>query len=484
MGRQPNRRPKIYQGGDGLWHCYVTVGTKPGGQLDRRHRQGSTASEVAKKVDELLGQVERGGGVPQKIETVEQWLTYWVDHVVKPARAWKTYAAYKSLINRHVVPNIGTWRLDGHQRRLEPEHLEAMYARLREQPGVRGQRLSTTYVLKIHRVLRKAFKDAQRRGKASRNVCDLIDAPQARARKIDAHTLAESQAIITAALDDPMAARWLLAMLLGPRQGEVLGLRWPQVHLDPLGTETPYVDLETQLQRRTWEHGCTDPHACGAAPRKKRPQGYHRTDPCRQTCPDHRGLKGCTKACRPRCTRHTRACPPPCPPDCTSHARHCPDRRGGGLIEVALKSEGSERRLPLPPIVVELLRQHRERQQKHLALLGIRWSDKGLVFVTAFGKPIDPSRDHKAWETLLVRAGLPDSRLHAARHTAGTTLIASGTDISVVQELLGHSQVTTTKIYVDVATKVKAEAVDRAVAALMQGDLAALLQRGSATGSS
>jgi integrase len=475
-GSQPNSRPKIYKGRDGLYHCYVTVGTKPTGQLDRRHRQGETATEVAAKVDELLAQVERGHGVaPTKIETVGEWLAYWVEHVVKPARAWKTYAGYKSLIDQHMIPAIGAWRLDGHKRRLEPEHVEAMYTRMRTAKlASTGKQASRSYILQAHRVLRKALKDAQRRGRTGRNVCDMIDPPTARAKKIDAHTLNEGQAIVRAAMDDPMGARWLLGMLLGPRQGETLGLRWDRVHLDPPGGEQPYVELETQLQRRTWEHGCADPAACAAE--------HCRTEPCRLTCADHRGRKGCTDRCRPRCTRHKRACPKPCRPGCTGHARHCPKRVGGGLVEVELKTQGSERRLPLPPVLVELLRQHRKRQQAQFFQLGTQWSGNGLVFTTEFGKPVDPKRDHGAWEKLLQRAGVEDSRLHAARHTAGTMLLATGTDVRIVQAILGHARITTTQIYTDVATEVKREAVDRAMAALLDGNLAALLQRDGATG--
>lgn len=474
MGRQPNNRPSIFQGADGRWHCYVTVGTK-NGKPDRRHREGRTATEVARKIDELLAQIaQRGAPTVGKIETVGDWLLYWVDNIVKPNRAWKTYAAYRSLITTHVNPAIGGWKLDGRKNRLEPEHVEALYQRMRTRKSVAtGRPASASYILKVHRVLHKAFKDAVRRGRASRNVCDLFDPPTARMRKIDAHTLREAEAITEAALRDPLAPRWLLGMFLGPRQGEVLGMRWHRVELDPPGDEKPRLRLESQLQRRTWEHGCDDPMVCA--------QQFCRTGPCPAVCPDHRGRRGCTDACRPQCTRHARACPPPCKLGCTGHARRCPDKVNGGLVEVDLKTDGSHRDLPLPPAIVELLRRHREEQQRIYRMQGIPWSREGLVFTTTVGTPIDPKADHKAWERLLVAAGVADSRLHAARHSAGTMMIATGTDIAIVQETLGHTQISTTKGYVDVALSVKAEAVDKAMAAIMDGRLTELLQRGGAT---
>ncbi|MFI5852305.1 tyrosine recombinase XerC [Micromonospora chalcea] len=488
MPRQPNRRPKIYKGADGLWHCYVTLGLKDNGKLDRRHRQGRTATEVSAKVDELLERQKRGGGVPQRIETVEQWLTHWLENVIRPNRAWGTYTAYRSLIYNYVVPHIGAWRLDGHTRRLEPEHVEAMYRRMSETRIVRGSRaagapvtMSEATVHKAHRMLTKALRDAVRRGKASRNVCELIDPPRNRGQRVDALTLAETQAVIQVALGDELAARWLLGLLLGPRQGETLGLRWSRVHLDPPPGEDPYLEVETQIQRRTWQHGCDDPQAC-AAERHRRPcpprweHGCATPAACKgrpHLCPRRRAGAGCR--------RHVRACPPPCPPDCTGHAVHCPQRHGGGLVEVALKTEKSARSLALPTVLVDLLRAHRARQQTERQLLGLKWTADGLVFAQPDGRAIDASTDHRAWEELLHRAGVADAKLHAARHTAGTIMVASGTDTRIVQEILGHTQITTTQIYVDVAQKVKREAVDRAVSALMDGNLAALLQRDTAT---
>ncbi|MEU5945099.1 tyrosine-type recombinase/integrase [Micromonospora sp. NPDC047465] len=467
----------------------MTIGTKPNGKPDRKHRKGKTATEVAARVDELLDRVKRGHGVPQKIETVEQWLTHWLEHVVKPRRAYGTYTAYRSLIHNYAIPHIGAWKLDGTRRRLEPEHLEAMYTAMAATKIVRGSRgkdraptLSQGTIHKTHRVLSAAFKAAVRRGKAARNVCELIEPPSYRRRKVAALTIAETEAVIKTALDDEMAARWLLGLLAGPRQGETLGLRWPRVHLDPPAGEEPYVELETQLQRHAWQHGCDDPVKCT--------EGKHRTEPCRP--PWVHGCKDPT-VCRPRphlcprrrpgdgCNRHTRACPPLCKPGCTGHARRCPQKVDGGLQEVDLKTEESVRPVALPAVLVELLRRRREKQQQEFELLGLKWTPKELVFTTPWGKPIDAGQDHKAWEELLRRAGVDDAKLHAARHTAGTMLVASGADISVVQEVLGHTDIKTTRIYVDVAKKTQREAMDRAVSALMDGNLAALLQPNSAT---
>lgn len=468
MGRQPNGRSSIYLGADGLWHTWVHVGRKPNGKPDRKHIKRATATEVAKVADELRERISRGTGVPTKIETLEQWLTHWLAHIVKPGLAYKTYVDYRSLSTVWIIPYLGQWKLTGTRNRLEPEHIDALYARMRE------AKLSPSYILRTHRVLRKALKDAMRRGRAARNVCDLLDPPRARARRIDAHSLEDAQKILGAAMEDARAARWLIGLLLGLRQGEVLGLRWPKLRLD---STAPYLIVQKQLQRRTWEHGCKDPAAC-AKPRC-------RTAPCppryEHGCAQLPCGKQLAYACPARhqaagCSRHTRPCPPMCRPDCMRHASRCPNRREGGLVEVDVKSEKGEREVPLPAAIVEQLRLVREAQIRAAASRGQDWDPQGLVFVGEQGRPLDPRADHAAWERLLQRAGVDDSRLHAARHTAGTFMVGSGTDIRVVQEILGHSRIAVTEAYVDVAADIKRQAVDRIAATLMDGQLSALLQ--------
>ncbi|WP_408638083.1 tyrosine-type recombinase/integrase [Nonomuraea corallina] len=51
------------------------------------------------------------------------------------------------------------------------------------------------------------------------------------------------------------------------------------------------------------------------------------------------------------------------------------------------------------------------------------------------------------WKAILKQAGVRDVRVHDARHTAATLLIEQGVNIRVVQQVLGHTRVTTTERY-------------------------------------
>ncbi len=82
-------------------------------------------------------------------------------------------------------------------------------------------------------------------------------------------------------------------------------------------------------------------------------------------------------------------------PSCTS-AR----RRSGWPAScsfTAPKTRHSRRSLPLPPLAVDALREHRARQAAERLSAGPAWQDSGLVFTTAHGTPIEPRNLNRHW---------------------------------------------------------------------------------------
>jgi integrase len=133
-----------------------------------------------------------------------------------------------------------------------------------------------------------------------------------------------------------------------------------------------------------------------------------------------------------------------------------------GYVESEPKTARSRRRITLPSLVVNALQEQRTRQAKARLKAGKAWHENDLVFSNTHGGFLHPTHMYIAFQQLLKDAGLPPLRFHDLRHSAATILMAMGTNVKIVQELLGHSTAAfTLNVYGHVFPSLQKEAMEK-----------------------
>jgi integrase len=109
------------------------------------------------------------------------------------------------------------------------------------------------------------------------------------------------------------------------------------------------------------------------------------------------------------------------------------------------KTRRGRRQVNLTPRTVSALKAHRKRQLEERMTLGEIYEDRGLIFSSSVGTPVNPENlVNRSFKPLLKKAGLPEIRFHNLRHTCATLLLGRGVHPKLVQELLGHATIAMT----------------------------------------
>ncbi len=231
--RQPGITKYTTRDGRAFWQYVVDLGDHPdtGKRRQRRKRGFSTQSEAAAALDEARRAIE-AGGLLFDVEhmTFVEYLDHWLDGLPQTGIKARTMSDYRNETRRYIRPHMGDVKLT----KLTPLHLERLYRTLMEKGGKNGRPLSPATVLRIHRVIRKAIGDAERKGILQRNVARLADKPSTSQLDTErpAWTPEELSTFLAAAKDEELFALYRLAALTGMRRGELCGLRWEDVDLD------------------------------------------------------------------------------------------------------------------------------------------------------------------------------------------------------------------------------------------------------------
>ena len=323
--------------------------------------------------------------------TVEQWLEHWLVDIAKPALRHNAWDAYRIAVRVHAVPAFGKRRLD----KLRPDHLKSLYNKM----IASGRSPSTAH--QVHRTLRAGFGLAVEAGYMSRNPATRKISPKVAKSRIKPYDEEEIRKLIDVALQRFGGVRWIIALALGLRQGELLALQWSDVDL-----ERGLLTVGYSRARPQYRHGCSP--ACG----KKYP-GW---------CPDK--------------------------------VRINPERG-------ETKSDASQRTIGMPAELTRLLRAYRAEQSAARLEAGDQWQTGDWVFTNAIGQPLQNISDYRRWKELIRAAGVRDARLHDARHTAATTLLLLGVSERAVIDIMGWSTAKMTLVYQHITDAVRKDVADK-----------------------
>lgn len=110
------------------------------------------------------------------------------------------------------------------------------------------------------------------------------------------------------------------------------------------------------------------------------------------------------------------------------------------------KTSNSIRKVDLPDKIVSLLSNIK--------------NDSEFVF-SENGQPISAKTVFGNWKRVLTENNIPYKKFHSLRHTYATMLLSKGVDLKTVQDLMGHSDITITQIYLHVLPQTKTKAVNK-----------------------
>ncbi|WP_158750254.1 site-specific integrase [Acidobacterium sp. S8] len=119
--------------------------------------------------------------------------------------------------------------------------------------------------------------------------------------------------------------------------------------------------------------------------------------------------------------------------------------KGEGVVKLGVKSEASDRTIPLMPIAAEALKRRRDRQQAERLAAGSKWKqDEGYIFTSRHGHRVMSEEPLVTLKKQMAAARFsPDRiaaiRFHDLRHTTADILQNAGVDLKVIQTVLGHS---------------------------------------------
>ena len=233
--RRGNGEGSIYQREDGVWIGAIDLGWVDG-KRKRKVVSAHTRGEVVKRLREIHPVIAQGVVPASDRLTVGQYLNEWLAHRISGTVTTRTEDLYERAVKVYINPSIGKLRLN----KLVPSDVSRMLQDLETKgysPATRRMARAT---------LRRALRMAEQDGVLSRNVASIAEGPKLDQRSGRSLTPEQAKQFLRAVEGHRHEAAYVLALSLGLRRGEILGLTWHDVER---AEDTVVLQIRHQLVR-------------------------------------------------------------------------------------------------------------------------------------------------------------------------------------------------------------------------------------------
>jgi integrase len=222
MKRRGHGEGTIRQRSDGRWEATLSLGFD-GGKRKRKSYYGVTQAEVLRKLKEAHGDVAENRPLPNERLLLKEFLLHQWLPLVKPTLRPRTFESYRETVALHIAPMLGQIPLA----KLATTDVQRLVNQ-----KVDERKLSATSIIYIRNVLRAALNHARRWRLVKYNVADDVTLPASDDSDIRPLDEAQAPKLLEHAKGHRFEALFTVAVALGLRKGEILGLRWTDLDLD------------------------------------------------------------------------------------------------------------------------------------------------------------------------------------------------------------------------------------------------------------
>lgn len=220
-GRNANGEGGITQLKNGLWQARLSV-RDLNGELKRYAFYGKTKKEAHDKLVKAQHEVQTDSFITPNRSGFGEWLMTWLTKYKKTKVSDSTFALYKYVAEKHILPSISKTPLQ----KLETKDIQ----------GILNDMLnagkSSRLIHLAHQVINGALKQAVREQKVFRNVCDATELPKLTYKEIMPLNKDQVKKFLEVAKSSKYYPTFILELSTGLRRGELLALRWGDIDLD------------------------------------------------------------------------------------------------------------------------------------------------------------------------------------------------------------------------------------------------------------